>query len=77
METNKEFGMLVPLDASGRTAEYGTMLKINNLELLPDGRSLVESVGTYRFKVLEKGTLDGYMTASMLPFFFVTSFQAS
>jgi Lon protease-like protein len=27
---------------------------------LPDGRSMVEAMGSYRFRLLEKGSLDGY-----------------
>lgn len=29
--------------------------------MLPDGRSMVETVGTTRFRILERGSLDGYM----------------
>ncbi|KAK3822001.1 MAG: PUA-like domain-containing protein [Linnemannia elongata] len=32
--------------------EYGTLLKIVSLELLPDGRALVETVGLSRFQIL-------------------------
>jgi Lon protease-like protein len=40
--------------------EYGTMLEIQSVQMLPDGRSMVETVGTHRFRLLEKGNLDGY-----------------
>ena len=40
--------------------EYGTMLEIQSVQMLPDGRSMVETVGSYRFRLLEKGNLDGY-----------------
>jgi Lon protease-like protein len=40
--------------------EYGTMLEIQSVQMLPDGRSMVETVGAHRFKLLEKGSLDGY-----------------
>jgi hypothetical protein len=36
------------------------MLQILNVHLFPDGRSLVETKGMYRFRVLAHGTLDGY-----------------
>ncbi|OJT03725.1 LON peptidase N-terminal domain and RING finger protein 1 [Trametes pubescens] len=39
------------------------MLAIRNVQMLPDGRSLVETWGTWRFRVMERGTLDGYMVA--------------
>jgi len=41
--------------------DWGTMLEIRSYQMLPDGRSMVETWGTQRFRVLEHGTLDGYM----------------
>lgn len=35
------------------------------LKLLPDGRSLVDTIGTRRFRVLENSMLDGYHTAKV------------
>lgn len=40
--------------------QYGTMLHIVNMQLMPDGRSLIETVGVSRFRVLQSGTVDGY-----------------
>lgn len=40
--------------------EYGTMLEIQSVQMLPDGRSMVETVGSHRFRLMEKGSLDGY-----------------
>lgn len=40
--------------------EYGTLLHIESMHLMPDGRSLIETVGVSRFRVLKHGTLDGY-----------------
>jgi len=40
--------------------EYGTMLEIQSVQMLPDGRSMVETIGAHRFKLVEKGNLDGY-----------------
>lgn len=47
----------------GATAgsEFGTMLQIRTVQMLPDGRSIVETWGSYRFRIMERGTLDGYM----------------
>lgn len=42
--------------------QYGTLLHIERIEMLPDGRSLLETVGTTRFRVLETGMRDGYLT---------------
>jgi Lon protease-like protein len=40
--------------------DYGTMLQIRRVQMLSDGRSFVETMGSYRFRVLERGSLDGY-----------------
>ncbi|TFL05995.1 PUA-like domain-containing protein [Pterulicium gracile] len=50
------FGMIV-----SETSEYGTMLEVRSVQMLPDGRSMVETWGASRFRVVEKGTRDGYM----------------
>jgi len=65
---DRKFGML--LHNSSRTPqgelgpvsfyEYGTLLHIESMHLMPDGRSLIETVGVSRFRVLKHGTLDGY-----------------
>lgn len=44
----------------GAAVEYGTMLEIRTVQIMRDGRSMVETVGSWRFKILEKSTLDGY-----------------
>ncbi|KAF7712431.1 Uncharacterized protein PECH_003245 [Penicillium ucsense] len=43
--------------------QYGTVLRVERYELLPDGRSLVIATGISRFKILEAGELDGYLVA--------------
>lgn len=48
-----------------RFTDYGCMLEIHTLELLPDGRSFVDTVGGSRFKVLKRGQRDGYHTADI------------
>jgi Lon protease-like protein len=62
------FGMIMPQRAAptgvagpGGNNEYGTMLEIRAVQMLSDGRSMVETWGTHRFRILERGTLDGYM----------------
>lgn len=46
-------------------ADYGCMLQIRNVHFLPDGRSVVETVGGKRFRVLRRGMKDGYCTADI------------
>lgn len=41
------------------------MLYIRNLDYLPDGRSVVDTVGLKRFRVLQRGMKDGYCTADI------------
>ncbi|KZF22740.1 hypothetical protein L228DRAFT_134973 [Xylona heveae TC161] len=45
--------------------EYGTLLRIINAQMLPDGRSLIETVGVSRFKVKDWSILDGYVVGSI------------
>jgi Lon protease-like protein len=69
MDGNRKFGMVMynrqgaPQGALGPVhfLEYGTLLYIRNLALLPDGRSFVETVGVGRFKIQDHGMLDGYI----------------
>lgn len=46
-------------------ADFGCMLEIMHLDYLPDGRSLVETIGRRRFRVLQWGQLDGYHKAEI------------
>ncbi|KAH8118293.1 hypothetical protein DFH11DRAFT_661815 [Phellopilus nigrolimitatus] len=56
------FGITMPPRTVGSVGNgYGTMLEIRSVQMLPDGRSMVETWGTHRFRILETGTLDGYM----------------
>ncbi|PWN46674.1 LON-domain-containing protein [Violaceomyces palustris] len=61
---NPRFGMVLPSrNTDGPVPgvhQYGTMLEIKSVQMLADGRSMLETVGSYRFKLLEKGSLDGY-----------------
>ena len=61
---SRQFGMCVA-DPEHGFASVGTMLYINDVKLLPDGRSVVQTVGSKRFKVLERGLRDGYNTAKV------------
>jgi Lon protease-like protein len=73
LESNREFGMLMynrygePQGDLGPVHfyHYGTMLYIQNHQLLPDGTSLIESRGAYRFRVLAHGIHDGYAVGNV------------
>ncbi|KAI8064888.1 PUA-like domain-containing protein [Thamnidium elegans] len=45
--------------------EYGTILELMNVQTLSDGRSIVQAVGSHRFKVLNFDLVDGYHMADI------------
>ena len=60
--TPPRFGMIMPpRSASNVSMDFGTMLEIRSVRMLSDGRSLVHTWGVSRFRILERGSLDGYM----------------
>lgn len=60
----KMFGMC--MYENGKSfADYGCMLEIQHIEFLADGRSLVDTIGRRRFRVLRRGHRDGYNTADI------------
>ncbi|KFX89344.1 hypothetical protein V490_07088 [Pseudogymnoascus sp. VKM F-3557] len=74
LDSDRRFGMLlhnpgqVPQPGLGTTPpffEYGTLLHIVSAQLLPDGRSLIETVGISLFRVLRHGVRDGYLVGSV------------
>lgn len=48
-----------------RFADYGCMLEVRDVKFFPDGRSVVDTKGVARFKVLSHGQRDGYHTAKI------------
>nr|CAG8440523.1 11066_t:CDS:2 [Entrophospora candida] len=56
----RQFGMVLGRGGNNDYYEYGTMLEIKSAEFLTDGRSLVETIGTYRFRILTRSKKDGY-----------------
>ncbi|XP_041114785.1 LON peptidase N-terminal domain and RING finger protein 2 isoform X6 [Polyodon spathula] len=65
METGtKQFGMCIADERKG-FADYGCMLEVRNVKFFPDGRSVVDTIGVSRFKVLSHSQRDGYNTANV------------
>lgn len=60
LQGDRQFGMVLPSRTPGELNEFGTMLYIQSCNMIEDGRSIIECVGMSRFRVLERGTLDGY-----------------
>jgi ATP-dependent protease La (LON) substrate-binding domain/Zinc finger, C3HC4 type (RING finger) len=64
----RRFGMMmynqrrIPQGQLGQVhfMQYGTLLQIERVEMFPDGRSLIETKGVSRFRVLETSIRDGY-----------------
>ena len=59
------FGMVVQVDREGNYASVGCTAEVRNVRLLPDGRSLVDTVGGRRFTVKERSTRHGYDVAKV------------
>jgi Lon protease-like protein len=53
--------MIMPPKAGYPPVDYGTILEIRSVQMLAHGRSMVETWGSARFRILERGLLDGYM----------------
>lgn len=65
METGtKQFGMCIADELKG-FADHGCMLEVRDVKLFPDGRSVVDTIGIARFRVLSHGQRDGYHTAKI------------
>ncbi|XP_014055602.1 LON peptidase N-terminal domain and RING finger protein 3 isoform X1 [Salmo salar] len=60
----KQFGMCLSDNLKG-FADYGSLLEIRNVEFFADGRSVVDTIGIRRFKVVEHHQRDGYNTADI------------
>jgi len=60
----REFGMCTN-SPDKAFSDYGTMLEIRDIQYFPDGRSVVDTMGGRRFKVVDRGTKDGYSTATV------------
>jgi len=62
----REFGMCTNSgDPDKPFSDYGTMLEIRDIQYFPDGRSVVDTMGGRRFKVINRGMKDGYDVASV------------
>ncbi|XP_066574383.1 LON peptidase N-terminal domain and RING finger protein 1 isoform X2 [Amia ocellicauda] len=60
----RQFGMCIS-DPHKGFVDYGCMLQIRSVHFLPDGRSVVDTIGGQRFRVLKRGMRDGYCIADI------------
>lgn len=60
------FGMTMhPNPYTGEEVMYGTMLRLKRVQMHPDGQSAVDTIGTWRFKIVQRKWVDGYMVAKI------------
>ncbi|KZT62937.1 hypothetical protein CALCODRAFT_5716 [Calocera cornea HHB12733] len=59
------FGAIAQSRTHTEGMEYGTMMEIRSVQMFPDGRSMLETVGTWRFRIVERGYLDGYIVGKI------------
>ncbi|XP_059903223.1 LON peptidase N-terminal domain and ring finger 1, like isoform X2 [Gadus macrocephalus] len=60
----RQFGMCIS-DPTQGFVDHGCMLIIRSVHFLPDGRSVVDTIGGKRFRVLSRGMRDGYSIADI------------
>ncbi|XP_075947346.1 LON peptidase N-terminal domain and RING finger protein 1 [Anarhichas minor] len=60
----RQFGMCIN-DPKKGFVDYGCMLTIRSVHFLPDGRSVVDTIGGKRFRVVSRGMKDGYSIANI------------
>lgn len=60
-----QFGMIMYPSHEGTVVSYGTMLEIRSARILGDGRSIIETWGSYRFRIVRRGEQDGYMVGKV------------
>ncbi|KNE68020.1 hypothetical protein AMAG_13193 [Allomyces macrogynus ATCC 38327] len=61
---NRDFGMCAPRsDGTVAVGDVGTLVQVQAVQWLADGRALVETVGAAPFRIVEKRCVDGYCVA--------------
>ncbi|XP_068445082.1 LON peptidase N-terminal domain and RING finger protein 1 [Clinocottus analis] len=60
----RQFGMCIN-DPQKGFVDHGCMLNIRSVHFLPDGRSVVDTIGGKRFRVVSRGMKDGYSIANI------------
>ncbi|RUS79220.1 hypothetical protein EGW08_013005 [Elysia chlorotica] len=61
----RQFGMCMHTNDEDGFSDYGVMLEIRDVQYFPDGRSVVDTIGGRRFKVLSRSKREGYNTAKV------------
>lgn len=58
-------GSVIYSPSAFRFVDYGCLLEIRDVKFFSDGRSVVDTVGRRRFKVIQHSERDGYNTADI------------
>jgi tetratricopeptide (TPR) repeat protein len=61
-QTSRVFGMCAPSSSDGYS-RYGTLMALDNMTLLPDGRALVSCHGVAPLRILDRAVYDDYNIA--------------
>jgi len=62
----RQFGMCMASATDEEDfADLGCMLEVRDVQYFPDGRSVLDTIGGRRFRVLSRGKRDGYNTAKV------------
>lgn len=62
VQGDKKFG-IVRCKNDGSFESVGCIVKVSKVTMLPDGRSLIDTVGTHRFTIVRSAVMDGYYVA--------------
>lgn len=62
LQSDRRFG-IVQCAPDGTLAPIGCIVRVCDATLLPDGRSVIETVGTRRFRIVRTAMMDGYHVA--------------
>ena len=70
MQGSRQFGLVQVKEDANSPDGYsifsvGCCMEIEQCETLPDGRSLIQTVATKRFKIIERSMTDGYWVAKI------------
>ena len=63
--SNQKSWIVVKMLMFSSFSEFGTMLEIRDIHVFRDGRSVIDTRGRRRFRVLERRIRDGYNVASV------------
>jgi len=61
LEGTRRFGLVCATQDHPTGVDIGTILEIKSVQMMADGRSYIETIGSRRFRILSRWNQDGYM----------------